>query len=353
MFSEWAGPRNQRKTKEIIKTFNDIKDSYHGPHRRSDKSEYQECTCEMDKSLNRGMFNKFESRKICVAGYQCDNSDVDFCNAEHNELPVIKICSNEGRDDCQQLKPKETGPSFETTLITVTILFIFSILFRRVTVHVLVFVLRVVLFHLVVYIATRYMYDAGRRDFALSASFVLECFDGSDVTRRNGNELVVQTENCVVEEIKEVELRYHRGKFIYNRTYNPVGLNKASHFSRRGRAPSRLPLKKLKSLLQKTRKVRLFVWKGIRKNTPLSSKIHCYVNNPNGLDLNRYRSSCKSVRLLIRTSPKLVRKRGKVYLSSKDQRRGDLSWMRYPNRVLSKYLSLCTCNYPFYDVKYI
>ena len=49
----------------------------------------------MDKSLNRGMFNKFESRKICVAGYQCDNSDFDFCIAEHNELPVIKICSVE------------------------------------------------------------------------------------------------------------------------------------------------------------------------------------------------------------------------------------------------------------------
>ena len=78
----------------------------HGSHRRNDKSEYQECTCKLDKSLNRGMFNKFESRKICVAGYQCDNSDFDFCIAEHNELPVIKICSDEGRDDCQQLKPK-------------------------------------------------------------------------------------------------------------------------------------------------------------------------------------------------------------------------------------------------------
>ena len=60
----------------------------------------------MDKSLNRGMFNKFESRKICVAGYQCDNSDFDFCIAEHNELPVIKICSSEGGDDCQQLSTR-------------------------------------------------------------------------------------------------------------------------------------------------------------------------------------------------------------------------------------------------------
>ena len=46
--------------------------------------------------------------------------------------------------------------------------------------------------------------------------------------RREGNELVVQKENCVVEEIKEVELRFPRGKFIYNRTYNFIGLNQVS-----------------------------------------------------------------------------------------------------------------------------
>ena len=48
-------------------------------------------------------------------------------------------------------------------------------------------------------------------------------------------------------------------------------------------ALSRLPMNKLKSLLQKTRKVTLFVWKSIRKNTPLSSEIHCYVKNRKGL----------------------------------------------------------------------
>ena len=82
----------------------------HGPHRRNNKSEFQECTCKMGKSLNRarGMLNKFESRKICVAGFQCDNSDFVFCIAEHSALPVRKICSDEGRDDCQQLKPKGT-----------------------------------------------------------------------------------------------------------------------------------------------------------------------------------------------------------------------------------------------------
>ena len=41
-----------------------------------------------------------------------------------------------------------------------------------------------------------------------------------------------------MEEIKEVELRSRRGKFIYNRTYNPVGLNKGL-FPRRWGTPGR------------------------------------------------------------------------------------------------------------------
>ena len=36
-----------------------------------------------------------------------------------------------------------------------------------------------------------------------------------------------------------------------------------------------------------------------------------------------------------------------MYLSSKHQSTGDLGGMRYPNRLLSKNLLLCTCNYPF------
>ena len=68
--------------------------------------------------------------------------DYLFCN----EFPVIKICSDEGGDDCQQLKPKGTEGSFGTTVITATILFIISISLSRVTVNVLVFVLRVVFF---------------------------------------------------------------------------------------------------------------------------------------------------------------------------------------------------------------
>ena len=39
------------------------------------------------------------------------------------------------------------------------------------------------------------------------------------MTTREDNELVVQKENCVVDEIK-VELSSRRRKFIYNRTYD-------------------------------------------------------------------------------------------------------------------------------------
>ena len=66
-------------------------------------------------SLNKKMCIGFEGRKICVAGNQCDDSDFDFHNAEHKELPVTKISSDEGREDCQQLKPKGTRASLKTT----------------------------------------------------------------------------------------------------------------------------------------------------------------------------------------------------------------------------------------------
>ena len=46
------------------------------------------------------------------------------------------------------------------------------------------------------------------------------------------------------------------------------------------------------------------------------------------------------MRFLLSASPKFVRKHGKVYLSSKQKRRGYLGGVRYQNRVLSKYLSL-------------
>ena len=60
------------------------------------------------------------------------------------------------------------------------------------------------------------MYDARCQDFALSASFVseLKCFDDSEVTEKC-IESIVQKQNCVVEEVKEVEFRSRRAWEIH------------------------------------------------------------------------------------------------------------------------------------------
>ena len=62
-------------------------------------------------------------------------------------------------------------------------------------------------------------------------------------------ELTLHKESVVVQEMEEVQLRSHRAQFIYDRSYNRTGLQP------RGHAPSRLPVKKLRRLLHKKRKV--------------------------------------------------------------------------------------------------
>ena len=101
----------------------------------------------MDKSLKRGMCIKFESRKICIFGNQCGNSHLDTHNAEDKKLPVFIMCSDEGRGDFQQLKPK--GSHACNYCDSCSNSFYAFNLFSRVTVNVLVFVLRVVFFHVI------------------------------------------------------------------------------------------------------------------------------------------------------------------------------------------------------------
>ena len=72
-----------------------------------------------------------------------------------------------------------------------------------------------------------------------------------------GVELTVHKESVVVEKLKEVELRSRRAQLYMTEIIIELG---HSH------APSRLPVKKLRRLLHKRRKVREFVWKGIWKN---------------------------------------------------------------------------------------
>ena len=72
-----------------------------------------------------------------------------------------------------------------------------------------------------------------------------------------GVELTVYNESVVVKKVKEVGLRSRRAQLFMTEIKIELGYR---------HAPSRLPVKKLRRLLHKRRKVRVFVWKGIWKN---------------------------------------------------------------------------------------
>ena len=105
---------------------------------------------------------------------------------------------------------------------------------------------------------------------AFSASFVRECTDVSYVAGE-GVELTVLNESVDVEEIKAVEfMRSRRAQFIYDMNYNRIGLQP------RGHTPSRLPVKKLRGLEHKRRKVRVFVWKRVFRKISFFLFLHIH-----------------------------------------------------------------------------
>ena len=77
----------------------------------------------------------------------------------------------------------------------------------------LFFVLRVIVFNVIIYVAMLYMNYPRCRDCAFSASFIRKCTDVSYVAGE-GVELTVHKQSVVVEKIKEVELRSRRAQFI-------------------------------------------------------------------------------------------------------------------------------------------
>ena len=80
--------------------------------------------------------------------------------------------------------------------------------------------------------------------------------------------------SVVVEKIKEAELRSRPAQFIYDRNYTRIGLQP------RGHTASRHPVKKLRRLLRRRRKVRVFVLKVSGKDPFLFFlRIHNYFHN--------------------------------------------------------------------------
>ena len=110
--------------------------------------------------------------------------------------------------DCQQGEAQRSYHGFVTVVIKIIIIVLLLVLFGRVDVFTLVFIL------LFIKVMLRCCGDC-----AFSASFVRECTDVSHVAGE-GVELTVHKESVVVEEIMEVELRSSRAQSIFDRNYN-------------------------------------------------------------------------------------------------------------------------------------
>ena len=110
--------------------------------------------------------------------------------------------------DCQQGEAKRSYRGFVTVVTSIIIIVLLLVLFGRVDVFTLVFIL------LFIKVMLRCCGDC-----AFSASFVRECTDVSHVAGE-GVELTVHNESVVVEEIMEVELRSSRAQSIFDRNYN-------------------------------------------------------------------------------------------------------------------------------------
>ena len=210
----------------------------------------------------------FKSEGIWTIEEDCSKS-----NSKEKEVQSFVLCVDQPID-CQREEEEHSYRRFVKVVIGIIILALLLVLFGKVGVFTLTFVLHVNVFHVIIYFAVMYMNYPQCGDCALSASFVKECSDVSYVTGERV-ELTVHKETVVVEEIKEVELRSRYAQFIYD------GNDDRIHLQRRGHVPSRLPVKKLRRLLHKKREGRAFLWKGIWQNTPVSSKIYCYIKYAN------------------------------------------------------------------------
>ena len=82
--------------------------------------------------------------------------------------------------DCQQGEAKRSYRGFVTVAIGIIIIKLL-VLFGRVRVFIVVFVLRIIVFHVIIYVAMLYMNYPRCGDFAFSASLVRECTDVSYV----------------------------------------------------------------------------------------------------------------------------------------------------------------------------
>ena len=105
--------------------------------------------------------------------------------------------------------------------------------------------------------------------------FVRAAVKTQDTTK--ANDLTVHINNDAIVTINITEnTRSRYSKYVYY-NYRHVRLTTHGRAFKRDREPSRIPVRTLKSLKNKSRKLRQFVYKVIRSNIPESSKIRSFI----------------------------------------------------------------------------
>ena len=171
---------------------------------------------------------------------------------------------------------------------------------------------------------------------------MINTLDDCDLLEKVVNMTNVHEHNDVTVSIKVQQFRSRYAKYVY---YNCTRVLCECHGNKRDREPSRIPVKMLKRLSQKSRKLRSYVRRRLSKNVRRSSKVHHLIKNIATQKNSTHKTSCRFVQKM---------RRKPMFSGTRNVK----SSMRYKNasrhkhgKKYLKYLRFFSCNFPYSEYK--
>ena len=171
---------------------------------------------------------------------------------------------------------------------------------------------------------------------------MMNTLDDCDIQEKVVNMTYVHEHNDVTVSIKVQQFRSRCAKSV---DYNRTRVVCECHGYKRDREPSRVPVRMLKRLSQKIRKLQGYVRSRLSKNVPKSTKVHDLIKNNATWKKSTYKTRIRFVQKM-RRKP-IFRTRnvnssmGYVYNSSRDKH----------GKKHLKYLRFLLCNFPYSEYK--
>lgn len=170
---------------------------------------------------------------------------------------------------------------------------------------------------------------------------MMNTFDDCDLLEKVVNMTNVHECNDVTVSIKVQQFRSRYAKYVY---YNCTRVLCECHGKKCDREPSRVPVKMLKRLSQKSRKLQSYARSRSSKNLPKSSKVHCLIKNIAARKKSTHKTSARFAQKM-RRKPIFRRNVNSsmryVYSSSRDKH----------GKKYLKYLRFFSCNLPYSEYK--